>query len=74
MEAYVSSNPSLFPISNLETNISYDVDINLLSKDVVFTNEWNTFKEDITNNPKHTLNCLSLAIDQVIDSSFMIVY
>ncbi|XP_046737252.1 DNA helicase MCM8-like [Diprion similis] len=66
MERFIMSHTDMFPVSNLENNKPYNIDIKILLKDDSFNNEWSNFKEDLTNDPKHTLNCLGIAIDQMM--------
>ncbi|XP_046588670.1 DNA helicase MCM8-like isoform X4 [Neodiprion lecontei] len=66
MQRFIMSHMDIFPVSNLENNKPYNVDIKILLKDDLFYNEWSSFKEDLTNDPKHTLNCLGMAIDQMM--------
>nr|XP_046469791.1 DNA helicase MCM8-like isoform X2 [Neodiprion pinetum] len=66
MQRFIMSHMDIFPVSNLENNKPYHVDIKILLKDDSFYNEWSSFKEDLTNDPKHTLNCLGMAIDQMM--------
>ncbi|XP_046607331.1 DNA helicase MCM8-like isoform X4 [Neodiprion virginianus] len=66
MQRFIMSHMDIFPVSNLENNKPYNVDIKILLKDDSFYNEWSSFKEDLTNDPKHTLNCLGMAIDQMM--------
>ncbi|XP_020712510.2 DNA helicase MCM8-like [Athalia rosae] len=66
MERYVTSHPELFPLLQLKQNKAYNVDLKTLYKDDLFLSQWQTFKEDLTNNPRHTLNCLGIAINQTM--------
>ncbi|XP_044010007.1 DNA helicase MCM8-like [Aphidius gifuensis] len=45
---------------------SFNISIDRFNKDEEFINEWETFNDDLINKPRETLNCLGLALHQVL--------
>lgn len=65
MERFIKRNASLFNIADIEDRKNCHLDLKQLTGDHEFIREWITFFQDLTDNPDHTLNCLSLALHQV---------
>ncbi|CAK9824086.1 DNA helicase MCM8 [Anthophora retusa] len=53
-------------LENLENEAVFTIDMCKLYSDQIFLNEWPDLKEDMYENPLHTLNCFKLAVHQKI--------
>ncbi|KAG7197523.1 hypothetical protein KM043_017636 [Ampulex compressa] len=56
----------LLTLNNLEAGVAFPIDMYQLCKDDIFLNHWENFENDIHIKPTHSLNCIKLAIHQII--------
>ncbi|XP_015587968.1 DNA helicase MCM8 isoform X2 [Cephus cinctus] len=64
IEDFLERHQILISRENFEAGIPCHIDINLLLSDIILLNNWETFDGDLRDNPRHTLNCIDLAIHQ----------
>lgn len=69
MEELINKNSSLYSYSVVEERRSFSVDLKHLRSDSDFTSAWTTFEEDLHEVPEQTINCLGLAMHQVVLSA-----
>ena len=66
IETFLKENPNLYNVADIERSLSFPIDVNILLKDPIINSSWETFEEELKNNPFYTLSCIGLAIYQVI--------
>ena len=59
-------NQDLISQANLTVGAPFDIDVNKLFESQIFFEDWSEFRNDLQDNPSHTLNCLGLAVHQVL--------
>ncbi|XP_021920496.1 DNA helicase MCM8 isoform X1 [Zootermopsis nevadensis] len=69
MEKFINRNSSVYSYSVVEERRSFSIDLKNLKSDNDFTSEWATFEEDLSECPEQTINCLGLAMHQVVLSA-----
>lgn len=67
-EAFIKTHRKLYPPNEIEEKRSFALDLKTLSVDDDFNSEWPTFKDDLDEEPEHTLGCLGLGMHQVCTS------
>ncbi|XP_034239092.1 DNA helicase MCM8-like, partial [Thrips palmi] len=65
-ETFIKKHRRLYPPSEIEERRSFALDLKTLSIDDDFISEWPTFKDDLDEEPEHTLGCLGLGMHQVV--------
>ncbi|KAJ9579973.1 hypothetical protein L9F63_004356 [Diploptera punctata] len=66
MENFILQNSILYSHTTIEERRAFSVDLKLIKSDAEFMKEWPTFEEDLSENPEHTINCLGLAMHQIV--------
>ncbi|KAG8226903.1 hypothetical protein J437_LFUL007817 [Ladona fulva] len=69
MESFIKRNKVFYSLTEIEERRSYSLDLKRLLAEEELIVQWPTFKDDLSENPEHTLNCLGLAMHQVIAQS-----
>jgi DNA helicase MCM8 len=69
MEKFINKNSSLYSYSVVEERRCFSVDLKSLSSDSDFISAWSTFEKDLHEVPEQTINCLGLAMHQVVLSA-----
>ncbi|CAH0382120.1 unnamed protein product [Bemisia tabaci] len=65
-ELYIQKNKQFYSPSNIQNQKAFPVDVKSLIADEEFLGEWSSFNDELTNNPEHVLNSLSLAMHQYV--------
>lgn len=71
-EEFVLNHRDLFNEEEVEERRSYTYDLKVCFSSSEFEEQWSSFKEDLSNDPAKTLNCLGLAAHQVINKNAVI--
>lgn len=66
VEAFVKRHRRLYPPAEIEERRAYSLDLKTISVDDDFNSEWPTFKDDLNEEPEHSLGCLGLGMHQVV--------
>lgn len=69
MMKFIKSHESLslsISYENLANGVPFEIDVQELYESDIMETRWVDFKLDLQDKPTHTLNCLRLAIHQVI--------
>ncbi|PSN44603.1 DNA helicase MCM8 [Blattella germanica] len=72
MEDFIIKNKVLYSHTTIEERKAFSVDLKIIKSDDSFLKEWTTFDNDLSENPEHTLNCLGLAMHQVVYTALQI--
>lgn len=51
--------------TEIEERRAFTIDLKTVAADEEFNAEWPTFREDLDDEPEHTLGCLGLGMHQV---------
>lgn len=62
---FVKKHRRIYQPSEIEERRAYPLDLKTVSLDDEFHEEWPTFKDDLNEEPVHTLSCLGLGMHQV---------
>lgn len=66
VETFVKKHRRIYPPAEIEERRAYTLDLKTIIADEEFNAEWPTFKEDLDEEPEHTLGCLGLGMHQVV--------
>ncbi|XP_026285524.1 DNA helicase MCM8 [Frankliniella occidentalis] len=66
VETFIKKHRRMYPPTEVEERRSYALDIKLISSDENFKTEWPTFKDDLEDEPEHSIGCLGLGMHQVV--------
>ncbi|EEB12334.1 DNA replication licensing factor MCM8, putative [Pediculus humanus corporis] len=69
IETFLKENPNLYNVADIERSLSFPIDVNILLKDPIINSSWETFEEELKNNPFYTLSCIGLAIYQIVSTA-----
>lgn len=72
VEGYIQKHKSTFDLTSLLKNYLY-IDLKHIISDEEFTNSWPKFSEEITNEPRFTLDCMGLAVYEVMLQFYTLV-
>ncbi|KAK0172432.1 hypothetical protein PV328_005749 [Microctonus aethiopoides] len=65
-ENFMDRNPDITTIIPQKTGPAFNINVDRFINDEQFINEWYTFENDLQDKPRETLNCLGLALHQII--------
>lgn len=65
-EKFIQRNTLSYPLDEIKQNKCFFVDYNFLTQDPLFETEWPNFKNELTDNADHCLDCMSLAMHQCL--------
>lgn len=66
VERYLQRHQQLFNSADIEDRRYCSVDVKHILSDTQFCEDWIDFEKDLLDEPEQTINCLGLAIHQVI--------
>lgn len=69
MEKFLNKNSSLYSYSTVEERRFFTVDLKSLKSDSDITSLWPSLEEDLCEVPEQTINCLGLAMHQLVLSA-----
>lgn len=73
-ENYIRENKEKFNLKDIEQHKRYFIDIKNLPEDEGIKKNWSTFEQDLEVSPEMALNCLGLAMHQVLNYKLLITY
>nr|CAD7462132.1 unnamed protein product [Timema tahoe] len=69
IEQFIAGNKKLYSHTDIEERRAFTLNLKTLTNDEVFKVMWPNLLEDLTDNPETTLNCMSLAMHQMVGTA-----
>lgn len=66
IEMHITNNLYSYDLQTIKDCLWYTLDLKILANDNEFNKKWINFNHDLCTNPKHTINCASIAMHQII--------
>ncbi|XP_043275988.1 DNA helicase MCM8-like [Venturia canescens] len=68
-ESFLARHQDLISLDGLNAGTAFNIDVNSFYNDNDFLSDWSNFKKEMRENPSETLNCLGLAVHQLVVES-----
>nr|CAD7399794.1 unnamed protein product [Timema poppensis] len=69
IEQFIAGSKKLYSHTDIEERRAFTLNLKTLTNDEVFKVMWPNLLEDLTDNPETTLNCMSLAMHQMVSTA-----
>nr|CAD7574505.1 unnamed protein product [Timema californicum] len=69
IEQFIAGSKKLYSHTDIEERRAFTLNLKTLTNDEVFKVMWPNLMEDLTDNPETTLNCMSLAMHQMVGTA-----